>query len=93
MNTQLIISHCPPSADGGTLLKTKSVKKKIMMINKMKHGKVVYSLVVLITSIGLVANPVSAQDSEPYSVGDPVGMTSDGEFQPISSNVSVYGAI
>lgn len=64
-----------------------------MMIKKMNHGKILYSLVILILTVGLFANPVSAQESEPYSVGDPVGLTSDGEFQPISSNVSVYGAI
>lgn len=63
------------------------------MINKTKHGKILYSLVILILTIGLFADSVSAQGSESYSVGDPLGLTSGGEFQPISSNVSVYGAI
>ena len=58
-----------------------------------KQFKILYTLIILLTTIGLVANPISAQDSEPYSVGDPVGLTSDGKFQPISSNVNVYGAI
>ena len=64
-----------------------------MMIKKMNHKKILYSLVILTLTAGLFANPASAQESEPYSVGDPVGLSSDGEFQPISSNVSVYGAI
>ena len=63
------------------------------MIKKMNHKKILYSLVILTLTAGLFANPASAQESEPYSVGDPVGLSSDGEFQPISSNVSVYGAI
>lgn len=70
------------------------------MINEMnqamiaiKQFKILCSLVILTLIIGLFTNSVSAQASEPYSVGNPVGLTSDGEFQPISSNVSVYGAI
>src|SRR5690625_3839921 len=70
------------------------------MMNKMKHTvadfkelKILRSLIVLITALGLYANTASAQESETYSVGDPLGLTSNGEFQPISSNVSVYGAI
>lgn len=34
-----------------------------------------------------------AQETESYPVGKPLGLTSDGDFQPISSNVTVYGAI
>ncbi len=58
-----------------------------------KELKILRSLIVLITALGLYANTASAQESETYSVGDPLGLTSNGEFQPISSNVSVYGAI
>src|SRR5699024_8934412 len=31
--------------------------------------------------------------SESYSVGHPLGMKADGNFEPISSNVKVYGGI
>lgn len=44
----------------------------------------------------LLANPLSAQQSnqtESYSVGDPLGITSGGNFEPVSSNVKVYGGI
>lgn len=46
-------------------------------------------------TIGLSANPIcaQAQQTESYPVGNPLGLTSDGDFQPISSNVTVYGAI
>src|SRR5690554_1326778 len=72
----------------------------MIMINKIKHGKIVskqfkilYSLTILITTIGLLANTVSAQETNSYPVGNPLGMTSDGDFQPISSNINVYGAL
>lgn len=54
------------------------------------------TLKAMIVAAGFAASngAVQAQKTEPpYPVGDPVGLTSDGEFQPISSNVTVYGAI
>lgn len=40
------------------------------------------------------ASPVAqAQEADSYPTGKPVGTISDGDFQPISSNVTVYGAI
>lgn len=52
-------------------------------------------LKVMIVAAGFAASSgtVQAQKTESYPVGDPLGLTSDGEFQPISSNVTVYGAI
>lgn len=54
----------------------------------------------LITSVfmivGLLVNSSPAQQTQEmdsFPVGNPMGMTVDSEFQPISSNVSVYGAI
>ncbi len=45
--------------------------------------------------LGIAASPAHAQ--EPYPVGNPLGVpvhpTADGAFEPISSNVTVYGAI
>ncbi len=57
--------------------------------------KVMISLVTVLMTVGLLAHPVwsQGQDTESYSVGNPLGLTSDGDFQPISSNVKVYGAI
>jgi hypothetical protein len=46
--------------------------------------------------VGLTASPALAQQPQapqPYSVGNALGVTADGAFQPISSNVKVYGAI
>src|SRR5690606_13399994 len=45
--------------------------------------------------VGLFASSaaVQAQKENSYPVGNPLGLTSDSEFQPISSNVTVYGAI
>ena len=54
----------------------------------------------LATAAGLVssfvAGPVLAQQPQapqPYSVGNALGVTAEGAFAPISSNVKVYGAI
>ena len=51
----------------------------------------------MMMGITLLINPVLAQQTpatEPYSVGKPLGMPSaDGTFEPISSNVAVYGGI
>lgn len=46
-----------------------------------------------IISVCFVAGPAQAQQAESYPVGNPLGLTSDGNFQPISSNVTVFGAI
>jgi hypothetical protein len=59
----------------------------------MNHRKALFTLIVLLTSLGFFTHSATAQDSGRYSVGDPLGLMADGEFQPISSNVSVYGAI
>ncbi len=53
-------------------------------------------IVALVITVSLFTNPIfaqQAQESESYSVGNPLGLTTEGEFQPISSNVTVYGAI
>ena len=58
-----------------------------------------YQVTVTLTmmmGITLLVNPVSAQPSatEPYPVGSPLGIPADdGTFEPISSNVVVYGGI
>lgn len=48
-----------------------------------------------LVAVGLLAGVASAQAQQTgaYPVGQPLGMTSDGKFQPISSNVTAYGAI
>lgn len=46
--------------------------------------------------LALSCGPVAAQQTQgtnAYTVGEPLGRTSDDGFQPISSNVKVYGAI
>lgn len=46
--------------------------------------------------ISMLSSPVFAQqtqESESYVVGHPLGMKADGNFEPISSNVKVYGGI
>lgn len=35
---------------------------------------------------------LQAQETDTYPVGNPLGLISEGDFQPISSSVSVYGA-
>ena len=50
-------------------------------------------IVLLLTSLGLFTHTATAQETDSYSVGEPVGIMADGEFQPISSDVSVFGAI
>src|SRR5690606_26079090 len=41
----------------------------------------------------LCAFPVLAQESNPFTSGHPLGLMVDEGFQPMSSNVKVYGAI
>ena len=72
----------------------------MIAINKMKHKIIDFkqfrlpgSLVILLTSLGLFTHTATAQETDSYSVGDPLGIMADGEFQPISSDVSVFGAI
>jgi len=74
------------------IMKKKNCKGINCLLNK---SKLLFALVTLILTTGLIVHPVWAQgqDSEPYPVGKPLGLTSDGEFQPISSNVTVYGAL
>jgi hypothetical protein len=54
---------------------------------------------VAVLAVSLVAGPALAQQqgSRPYGVGNPLGMpvtaTAGRDFEPISSNVKVYGAI
>lgn len=59
-------------------------------------SKVMACIVTAVMVTGLPVNPSLAQqtqETDSYPVGKPMGMTIDGDFQPISSNVSVYGAI
>lgn len=60
-----------------------------------KGFKICYSLVTVIMTVGLltISESAQAQEADSYAVGNPLGMTSDGGFQPISSNVKVFGAI
>lgn len=60
----------------------------------MSRFMILYIFTVAMT-VGLLAHPVLAQEqeTESYPVGDPLGMTADGDFEPISSNVTVYGSI
>lgn len=44
-------------------------------------------------TFGLMINQAFAQQTDSYPVGNPFGLTSDGNFQPISSNVKAYGAL
>lgn len=52
--------------------------------------------VIVVTAMvctGRVQQTVKAQQTDTYPVGSPLGLYSDGELHPISSNVKVYGAI
>jgi hypothetical protein len=62
--------------------------------------KRVTSLAAAAMVAGITAGPAAAQQAQgpqPFSVGNPVGLpvnpAPDGAFQPVSSNVKVYGAI
>lgn len=57
----------------------------------VKHLLIPLTFFALIT--GLIINPAIAQQTDSYPVGNPLGLTSDGDFQPISSNVKAYGAL
>ena len=48
----------------------------------------------LLAAALLTAGPALAQDRQPFAVGDSLGVRdADGAFEPISPNVTVYGAI
>jgi len=71
---------------------TACTKESSLRFNKYK---IIFPLVTVILTLSFLASPVYAQDQEAgsYPVGNPLGLTSDGDFKPISSNVTVYGAI
>lgn len=46
-----------------------------------------------VLTFGLMNIQTFAQQTDSFSVGHPLGLTSDGDFLPISSNVKVYGAL
>ncbi|WP_142714729.1 SMP-30/gluconolactonase/LRE family protein [Fodinibius sediminis] len=62
---------------------------------RFNEYKFILSLVTAVLTIGILPPPVSAQaqDTGSFPVGNPLGLTSEGEFRPISSNIKVYGAI
>lgn len=44
--------------------------------------------------LGIVAGPALAQEAQPFSVGDSLGVAdADGAFEAISPNVTVYGSV
>ena len=60
----------------------------------LKH--LFFSFTLFTFAFGLLTDPAFAQqeqDMESYPVGNPLGLTTDGDFKPITSNVTVYGAI
>lgn len=67
-------------------------KRKAGKTNKMSQA---LFLLGIMTIVSLLAEPVFAQvqETDSYPVGNPIGMTNDGDFEPISSNVTVYGGI
>ena len=68
-----------------------------MRENNPRAFHLIIKMVVLTTvlTMGISVNSSTAQEqqTESYPVGSPLGLSSDGEFQPISSNVTVYGAL
>lgn len=58
-------------------------------------NRIIFIAIANALSLGIAASPALAQES--YPVGNPLGVpvnpTADGAFKPISSNVTVYGAI
>lgn len=66
-----------------------------MKERKPRMFNLIYNMIAfaLILAIGISIQPVKAQQTDSYPVGSPLGLNSNGEFQPISSNVKVYGAI
>ncbi|SHF65143.1 Sugar lactone lactonase YvrE [Fodinibius roseus] len=48
---------------------------------------------VLTIGVSVNSSTAQAQQTESYPVGNPLGLTSEGDFKPISSNVTVYGAL
>jgi len=58
-----------------------------------KTIKIFSSLLLFTLLSGLAITHAQSQNSDSYPVGNPLGLISEGDFQPISSNVNVYGAI
>lgn len=74
----------------------KTEKTDLKKVNDiMNRYKVMICLVALVITVGLLAKTASvqAQQTESYPVGNPLGMSSNDDFKPISSNVTVYGAL
>lgn len=61
--------------------------------NLFKLYKILLAVLTVIVCTGLISNSAFAQERDTYPVGSPLGLTSEGNFKPISSNVTVYGAI
>lgn len=59
----------------------------------MKEKSMIVPLFFACAALTLISIPAHSQQTDSYPVGNPVGMISDGDFHPISSNVNVYGAI
>ena len=60
----------------------------------MNTIKIFSSLVLftLLAGAGTATAQAQSQNPDTYPVGNPLGLISEGDFQPISSNVNVYGA-
>lgn len=67
-----------------------------MKKREVYKNQVIFALTVIM-GISILVHPILAQQTqktESYSVGNPLGITSaDGTFEPISSNIQVYGGI
>jgi len=73
-------------------------KIKSIMADLNKSGNrfaIFFTKLILGLTAGIVClfPSLYAQQTDSYSTGDPVGLISDGDFQPISPGVTVYGAI
>lgn len=76
--------------------------KVVFMIigKKLMKYKRIYSLVIWVIMVGFFSNPAIAQYTQKtgaYPVGNPIGLPlspdADTDFDPISSNVKVFGAL
>lgn len=72
------------------------MKKRKPEVYNLLNKMIVFTIILF---IGILVNSVSAQaqKTDSYPVGNPLGLplspAADADFQPISSNVKVYGAI
>ncbi len=67
------------------------MKRRTEKINMISQVSWVLALLMLVS---LLSDPVLAQQTALYPVGNPLGLpAADGTFEPISSNVKVYGGI